>query len=74
MDLKSSPLTPGTLVIVKDNVPPFKWRLGRIIQVHPGKDNITRVVSIRVADSILTRPVTKICVLPVDEDIIKPPT
>ena len=73
--LRSSPLTPGTLVIVKeDNVPPLKWRLGRIIQLHPGKDNITRVASIRVADSILKRPVTKICVLPVDEDIIKSPT
>ena len=60
------------MVIVKeDNLPPMKWRLGRITQLHSGRDNVTRVVSIRVADSIIKRPVNKICILPMDEEPIK---
>ncbi|XP_076676250.1 uncharacterized protein LOC143373173 [Andrena cerasifolii] len=60
---------PGTLVVVKDdNTPPLKWHMGRIVEVHPGKDDITRVVSIRLSDSTVKRPVTKICILPLDDD------
>ncbi|XP_076237360.1 uncharacterized protein LOC143181054 [Calliopsis andreniformis] len=60
---------PGTLVIVKDdNAPPLKWHMGRIIELHPGKDNVTRVVSIKLSDSVIKRPVTKICILPLEDD------
>lgn len=52
------------IVILKDdNVPPSKWILGRVIQKHVGPDNLTRVVSIRCKNSVLKRPVNKICVL-----------
>ncbi|XP_057659310.1 uncharacterized protein LOC130895779 [Diorhabda carinulata] len=55
----------GTLVIVKeDGLPPLKWKLGRILQIHPGVDNIIRSVTIRTATTELKRPVVKICVLP----------
>ncbi|XP_043263201.1 uncharacterized protein LOC122403641 [Colletes gigas] len=64
-----SPLAPGTLVVVKeDNCPPLQWRMGRITELHPGKDTITRVVSVKVSDGIVKRPVTKICILPIDTD------
>ncbi|XP_076245382.1 uncharacterized protein LOC143185936 [Calliopsis andreniformis] len=60
---------PGTLVIVKDdNAPPLKWHMGRIMELHPGKDNVTRVVSIKLSDSVIKRPVTKICILPLEDD------
>ncbi|XP_076382083.1 uncharacterized protein LOC143260481 [Megalopta genalis] len=65
----------GTLVVVKeDNLPPLRWRTGRIIELHPGKDGNTRVVSIKLSDTILRRPVTKICILPVDDDLDQPQT
>ncbi|XP_047543335.1 uncharacterized protein LOC125075669 [Vanessa atalanta] len=53
------------IVIVKeDNVPPAKWILGKIIQKHTGKDNITRVVTIKCKNNFLKRPVSKLCFLP----------
>nr|XP_031836982.1 uncharacterized protein LOC116428908 [Nomia melanderi] len=58
----------GELVIIReDNTPPLKWRLGRIADLHPGSDNTSRVVSIKVADGIIKRPVTRVCVLPIEE-------
>ncbi|XP_055623484.1 uncharacterized protein LOC129766910 [Toxorhynchites rutilus septentrionalis] len=59
-------IKPGRMVIVVDELqPPLRWPLARIISVHPGIDNITRVVSLRTAKGNITRPITKICLLPV---------
>ncbi|XP_040169767.1 uncharacterized protein LOC120904087 [Anopheles arabiensis] len=56
----------GQLVIVhEDNVPPSRWPLARITKIHPGKDGVTRVVTIRTSkEKELTRPITKICLIP----------
>lgn len=57
----------GDLVLVKeDNLPPAKWLYGIIIDKHPGLDKITRVVSLKCNGNIFKRPVSKICVLPID--------
>lgn len=65
---------PGTMVLIKDeNVPPLKWRMGRIVELHPGADNITRVVSLKTAEGTIKRPLTKICILPLDQEIDVPP-
>ncbi|CAK1602956.1 unnamed protein product [Parnassius mnemosyne] len=41
------------VVIIKDhNLPPVKWLLGKVIEKHPGADNITRVVSIKTKNGI----------------------
>ncbi|XP_025836570.1 uncharacterized protein LOC112906526 [Agrilus planipennis] len=58
----------GVLVLIKeDNLPPLKWQLGRVVDVHPGSDDVIRVVSVKVSNGkILKRAVTKICVLPMD--------
>lgn len=38
----------GDLVMLKEaNLPPNSWPLGRIVEKHPGKDGITRVVSVK---------------------------
>lgn len=35
------------MIVLKDeNLPSQKWRLGRIVKLHPGPDNVTRVVSV----------------------------
>ncbi|XP_028160967.1 uncharacterized protein LOC114353251 isoform X1 [Ostrinia furnacalis] len=54
----------GNIVILKeDNMPPAKWLLGKIIQKHPGSDNITRVVSVKCKSGIFKRPVSKLCLI-----------
>ncbi|XP_076382077.1 uncharacterized protein LOC117218271 [Megalopta genalis] len=38
----------GTLIIIKeDNLSPMQWSLGRVIEVHPGTDDIIRAVTIQ---------------------------
>lgn len=65
----SNLLKVGSLVIIKeDNVPVCKWKIGRVIELHNGSDNVTRVVSVQCSDhSVCKRAVTKLCVLPIEE-------
>jgi hypothetical protein len=35
------------VVLIEDNFPPLQWRLGRVVQVHPGSDGVVRVVSVK---------------------------
>ncbi|CAH2083690.1 unnamed protein product [Euphydryas editha] len=52
------------VVIVRDqNIPPAKWLLGRVIEKHPGKDCITRVVTLRTKNGLCKRPCNKLCLL-----------
>lgn len=58
-------VSPGMLVLIKeDNTPPLKWRLGRIEQVHPGKDEVCRVATVKSVQGSLQRPLVKLCPLP----------
>lgn len=60
----------GILVLIKnDNLPPCKWLLGRIIAIHPGDDNVVRVVTIKTANATFKRGITKICPLPMAESV-----
>lgn len=60
----------GDVVLVKENdLPPAKWLLGRIEQKHPGTDNLTRVVTLKCKNSLIKRPVSKLCILPVSRDL-----
>ena len=43
-----------------------EWPLGRITQVHPGKDGLVRVVKVKVGKSIYERPVHRLCPLEID--------
>ncbi|XP_058827769.1 uncharacterized protein LOC131687690 [Topomyia yanbarensis] len=55
----------GQLVVVlNENTPPIRWKMARIDQVHPGKDGVVRVVTLKTATGLLRRPVEKICILP----------
>lgn len=57
----------GQLALIKeDRLPPANWHIGRIEAVYPGKDNLVRVVDIRTTGNTYTRPITKICVLPIE--------
>ncbi|XP_044757058.1 uncharacterized protein LOC123315434 [Coccinella septempunctata] len=67
--LSSTPVKENVLVLIKsDNLPPCKWQLGRIVELHPGADGCTRVASVKTADNnILKRPVIKLCPLPLED-------
>ncbi|XP_063387436.1 uncharacterized protein LOC134673395 isoform X2 [Cydia fagiglandana] len=55
----------GTLVlIVNEQCSPMKWKIGRVVQLHPGSDGICRVVTVRTESGELKRPIVKLCPLP----------
>lgn len=56
----------GDLVLVKeaDNYCPLKWHLARILKIHPGQDNIVRIVTLKDKNGTYKRPMSKIVVLP----------
>lgn len=60
----------GQLVLIKDNMHPLHWRLGRITrrwtrQLHPGPDGVTRVATLDTTSGNLTHPAVKLCPLPI---------
>lgn len=64
---RSRNLQINELVLIKDNrLPPSKWLLGRILEVHPGDDGLVRVVSVKCSNgTTMKRPVSKISSLPI---------
>ncbi|XP_050394219.1 uncharacterized protein LOC126812082 [Patella vulgata] len=54
----------GDLVLVcEDNVPKNQWLLGRVTDVFPGNDNLVRNVEVKTKNSVLKRPILKLCLL-----------
>lgn len=61
------------LVLIKDNnLPPMKWKLGRIIELHPGSDGLSRVFTLQTATGRLKRSITNICPFPDNNFSINP--
>jgi len=60
----------GDIVIVKDDLKsPTYWPLGRVIKASAGSDNRVRVVRIKTSSSEFDRTVTKVCVIPLEENL-----
>lgn len=63
----SSNLQPNAMVIIKeDRLPPLKWKLGRVVKVHPGQDGNVRVATVKTQDGEIKRPIVKLSVLPIN--------
>lgn len=60
----SDNLEPDTLVLIREPTPPLLWKLGRILQLHPGQDGIVRVATVQTTTGIIKRPIVKLCPLP----------
>ncbi|XP_046417532.1 uncharacterized protein LOC124178336 [Neodiprion fabricii] len=61
---RTNALKINSLVLIKDErYPPTKWALGRVVELHPGKDGLIRVVSVRTQHSTYKRPIVKLCLL-----------
>ncbi|XP_078344112.1 uncharacterized protein LOC144629777 [Oculina patagonica] len=57
-------LAVGDLVLVADErVHRCQWPLGRIVEVHPGRDGLIRSAKVTTKSSTLTRPISKLCFL-----------
>ena len=57
-------LKEGDLVqIVDNNAPRGQWSLARVLEVFPGEDGRVRVVKVKTATGVLTRPVAQLCFL-----------
>ncbi|XP_063827853.1 uncharacterized protein LOC135077244 [Ostrinia nubilalis] len=54
----------NSLVVIKDdNLPPLKWKLGRIVALYPGNDGVPRVADIKTSTGVVRRAFSKICTL-----------
>ncbi|XP_071647547.1 uncharacterized protein [Temnothorax longispinosus] len=59
----------GSIVLLTDErSPPCKWPLARVTALHPGKDGLTRVVTLKTATTTLTRPSVKLAILPISTE------
>nr|CAI5831992.1 unnamed protein product [Callosobruchus analis] len=57
----------GSLVLLKeDGVPVQDWRLGRIVEMQPGADGRVRVCKVKARQTVVTRAVNRLCLLPVE--------
>ena len=61
----SVPIKSGTVVvIITDNAPPLAWPLAIVERVHPSKDGIIRVATVKTVKGTYLRPVVRLCPLP----------
>ena len=64
----SNEIKTGSLVLITDErLPLCKCPLARAVELQPGKDGLTRVVTLKTAITTLIRPVTKLVIIPVTQ-------
>lgn len=54
------------VLLKEDNIPPLRWPLGRITEILPGADGKVRLVKLKTKDGNFTRPIRKVCPLPIE--------
>ena len=61
------PFKQGDLVLLaEDNQRSMQWKLGRILEVFAGNDDLVRVVKVKTSSGELVRPIVNFRKLPVD--------
>ncbi|KMQ91270.1 hypothetical protein RF55_8889 [Lasius niger] len=66
---KGEQLKVGRLVLIQQSgLGPLQWLLGRVLQVHLGVDGIARTATLRTSKGCLTRPLTRLAILPLETD------
>lgn len=53
------------VIIHDDNLPAGKWAMGRVVELHPGRDGLVRVVTLKTKTGYMKRPIIKLSPLPV---------
>ena len=54
---------PSKTFLQEDNLVPSKWPLARVLQVHPGKDGLVRVATVKTSTGIYKRSTCKLALL-----------
>ncbi|GFT34291.1 integrase catalytic domain-containing protein [Trichonephila clavipes] len=52
------------VVLIEDNMPTFKWLLGRITEIYSGSDALIRVVKVKTQFGEYKRAISRVCLLP----------
>jgi len=64
---ETEPVKTGDMVIIVDEqLKRNSWPRGIIVALHPGRDGVVRVVDVKTNYGIYRRPVSKLCVLKLD--------
>ncbi|XP_018372878.1 PREDICTED: uncharacterized protein LOC108767463, partial [Trachymyrmex cornetzi] len=64
---KGIQLLPNQLVLVRQpNLAPLQWLLGRVQETHPGADGVARTATLQTSKGSITRPLTKLAILPLE--------
>lgn len=59
----------GTIVLLmEDNLPVQSWRLGQIVALHPGRDNVIRVADVKTTSGVFRRSIRKLAPLPITDN------
>jgi len=62
--LRRTSVRVGDMVIVREKtLPPSQWRLGRVLGVLPGRDDLNRVITIRTKEGWIKRAIRNVIVL-----------
>ncbi|XP_063994494.1 uncharacterized protein LOC135172057 [Diachasmimorpha longicaudata] len=62
----------GTLVLISnEQEPPTRWPLARVIRIHPGRDNLTRVVTLWKGNKETQRAIHRLVPLPINGDLLE---
>jgi len=56
------------VILMEGNLPPLSWNMGRIQEVHPGDDGVVRVATVRTVKGIYKRPITRLCLFPIESN------
>lgn len=63
----SNQLKVGQLVMMReDEVMPWTWTLARVLEVHQGKNEVVRAVTLRTVKGDYKRPIIKLAPIPCD--------
>ena len=53
------------MTLIKDNLlPPLRWKMDRVVKIHPSPDGIPRVLTLQNPNGIIVRAANKVFLLP----------
>ncbi|GBO13667.1 hypothetical protein AVEN_149096-1 [Araneus ventricosus] len=52
------------VVLIEDNMPTFKWPLGRVTKIYSGNATLIRVVKVKTQNGEYKRAISRVCLLP----------